>query len=144
MIGMSRTRSIRKTLTRNDSGETGAHMAGIHVPKKEEVLSFFPVLDKKALNPRCQMAFLDEEGRWWHFSFIYYNNKFFGGSRNEYRLTGMTAYFKKNNLKAGDTVFLVENQDGSRTISFSRRQNLRVSTDGVLKLNTTWQVVDRR
>lgn len=118
-------------------------MAGIHVPKKEEVLSFFPALEKTVLNPRCIMTFLDEEGLFWQFAFIYYNNKFYGGTRNEYRLTGMTSFFRQNNLKSGDTVFLVENEEGSRTISFSRKQNLRVATDGVLKLKSIWQVVDR-
>lgn len=118
-------------------------MAGIHVPKKEEVLSFFPALDKTTLNPRCLMTFIDEEGLFWQFAFIYYNNKFFGGTRNEYRLTGMTAFFRQNNLKSGDTVFLVGNEDGSRTISFSRKQNLRVASGGVLKLKSIWQVVDR-
>lgn len=118
-------------------------MAGIHVPKQEKFLSFFPELDKTVLNPRCWIAFTDDDGLDWQFAFIYYNNKFFGGTRNEYRLTGMTAFFRQNNLKSGDTVFLVVNGDGSRTISFSRKESLRVAAGGVLKLKSTWQVVDR-
>ena len=36
-----RTNAVEKILSRNDTGETGGHQAGIHVPKKKEILSFF-------------------------------------------------------------------------------------------------------
>ncbi|NMB71337.1 MAG: hypothetical protein GYA22_04220 [Bacteroidales bacterium] len=140
---MPGTTSISKILTRNDTGETGGHMAGIHVPKRGEILSFFPPLDKKFLNPRCQLTFIDDAGFFWLFNFIYYNNKFFGGTRNEYRLTGMTAFFRQYNLKSGDTVFLVRNEDGSGRIFFSKKETLRVAMGEVLKLKSSWQIISR-
>ena len=40
-------RSISKILSANDTGETGGHQAGILVPKQEEILSFFPPLERR-------------------------------------------------------------------------------------------------
>ena len=36
---------ITKTLSANDTGETGANQAGILIPKQPEILSYFPDLD---------------------------------------------------------------------------------------------------
>ena len=73
---------IEKTLSRNDTGETGSHQAGIAIPKKKGILSFFPDLDNKIKNPRILLNFTDSSGKLWEFSFIYYNNKYFDGTRN--------------------------------------------------------------
>ena len=89
---ITRTNAIEKMLSRNDTGETGGHQAGILIPKKPEILSFFPSLNSEEKNPRLLITFHDHMGEQWSFYFIYYNNKFFGGTRNEYRLTGMTKY----------------------------------------------------
>ena len=40
----NRPKAITKTLSLNDSGETGGHQAGICVPKGGDVLIFFPDL----------------------------------------------------------------------------------------------------
>ena len=93
--------TISKTLSPNDVGDTGAHQAGMHIPKQEEILSFFPALDTATKNPRCIMRFVDDAGSIWKFAFIYYNNKFFGGTRNEYRLTRMTPFINEHQLRAG-------------------------------------------
>ena len=82
---------VTKLLSANDTGETGGHQAGICVPKRQEILSFFPTLDSRTKNPRMTIVFhCMNSGEKWTFNYIYYNNKFFGGTRNEYRLTGMT------------------------------------------------------
>jgi hypothetical protein len=96
--------AIEKILSANDTGETGGHQAGICVPKAENILSFFPPLNPELKNPRQVLDIKDDAGTFWSFNFIYYNNRFFGGTRNEYRLTGMTAFFREFNLKDGDKI----------------------------------------
>src|SRR5687768_13545551 len=96
--------TISKMLSANDVGETGAHQAGILVPRDQSVLSFFPKLEINKKNPRVHIKFIDANGKSWFFAFIYYNNRLFGGTRNEYRLTRMTPYFKENDLRPGDEI----------------------------------------
>ena len=144
--------AITKVLSMNDTGETGGHQAGILIPKGGEVLKFFPDLGCEEKNPRVAMYFTDEAGKEWKLNFIYYNNKFFdkNGTRNEYRLTGMTAYFRENGLKAGDTVTLIHGDDGTDYIQYKRRMNvnikLSVTEDGQIKkrlvLGSNWKVID--
>ncbi|HWA09478.1 MAG TPA: ATP-binding protein [Chthoniobacteraceae bacterium] len=109
---MESTTVFRKVLSLNDTGETGAHVAGLLVPKTD--LSFFPALDLAEKNPRAEVVATDPDGRTWSLNFIYYNNEFFGGTRNEYRLTGLTAFFSANDLHAGDAVVLEKNTAGIR------------------------------
>jgi len=126
---------IKKILTQNDTGETGAHQAGILVPKAYEILGFFPKLDQKTKNPRVSITFIDNAGDKWIFNFIYYNNKFFGGTRNEYRLTGMTRYFKSKNLKAGDEIHF-STFENSYYIDHKKSNS---GTEGnTIKLTNTW------
>ena len=132
------TNAIEKTLSKNDTGETGGHQAGICVPKSPEILGFFPQLEAKIKNPRVPLDIIDDAGREWTFVFIYYNNRFFGGTRNEYRLTGMTAFFREFNLKAGDKVFLHRESPHVIRITCKRAGKQQ----GVLKLSTTWKVID--
>jgi len=137
----ARTHRIRKILSPNDTGETATHQAGILVPKTGGVLEFFPALQKQVKNPRCTLVFLDEDQvTKWSFEFIYYNGKFFGGTRNEYRLTGMTAYIRSRNLKSGDAIELSRDEHGRLHI---RAQTSRAVSDeeGVLKLAPGWKVI---
>jgi len=102
---------IAKVLSPNDVGKTGGHQAGILIPKIGEILDYFPPLDTNTRNPSVFISFKDESTERWKFRFVYYNNKFFGGTRNEYRLTHMTKFFKAKNLKEGDTIiFYMENE----------------------------------
>src|SRR5690349_3215959 len=98
--------AIIKELSANDTGDTGGHQAGILVPKEPRILSFFPQLDGTTKNPRHHLIFHDDDGGRWEFAFIYYNNRYFDGTRNEYRLTRMTPYLRGNGLKPGDHVIL--------------------------------------
>ena len=132
------TNAIEKTLSKNDTGETGGHQAGILVPKDPEILGFFPQLEASIKNPRVPLDLLDDTGREWTFMFIYYNGKFFGGTRNEYRVTGMTAYLREFNLKAGDKVILRRESPRVLRITFKRAG----IQQGVLKLSATWKVID--
>jgi hypothetical protein len=131
-------KTISKTLSSNDTGETGGHQAGILVPKEPEILSFFPKLDKSHKNPRANLLFVDAEDYEWNFVFIYYNNKFFGGTRNEYRLTGMTRYIRENNLKQGDEMVMSVDDEGKRSIACKRKDTV---ADGPLVLKGTWKVI---
>ncbi len=140
MINAMRPNAIRKELSANDTGETGGHQAGILVPKDPEILSFFPPLDGSKKNPRHLLNFTDGSEEKWGFSFIYYNNKFFGGTRNEYRLTCMTEFMRSHNLKAGDELVLSREDGSCYRISFKRKHD-PVSADGKLRLGSTWKVV---
>ena len=93
---------VVKRLTRNDLGLTGGHQAGICVPFKIVKLGFFPELDSSIKNPRLDIPF-SFAGQTIVFSYVYYNGRLIGdGTRNEYRLTGMTKFFKDNNCAVDD------------------------------------------
>jgi len=132
---------IEKTLSKNDTGETGSHQAGIAIPKKKEILSFFPDLDKKTKNPRIKLNFTDSSGKIWEFSFIYYNNKFFGGTRNEYRLTGTTRYIKKYSLKEGDIITFNKYENNQYTIGYTEEENSPEISENIIILGKTWRTV---
>lgn len=137
------TYSISKVLSPNDAGETGGHQAGFLVPKDPDILDFFPALGTDEKNPRVHLQFKDDSGDTWEFAFIYYNNKFFGGTRNEYRLTRMTGYFKSNNLSSGDEVFLGRDDDNNHYVWYERANDTSGDDTGVLKLGSSWKLIQR-
>jgi len=140
-MNRNRPSTISKILSANDTGETKTHQAGICIPKKPEILAFFPSLDNSKKNPRQTINFEDNSGDYWKWSFIYYNGKFFGGTRNEYRLTGMTAFIKSNNLKAGDSVTLSRSHDSEYKIEYHHNKELNNEENNVLRLGSTWKVI---
>jgi hypothetical protein len=136
---------IEKTLSANDTGETGGHQAGLLIPRNPKVLAFFPKLDPALKNPRDVIDVVDEAGEDWSFNFIYYNNHRFGGTRNEYRLTGMTDFIRRHGLKTGDVVTFTRTD--KRTIAVTCRRKdavVTVSESGrkTLKLAGSWRVVE--
>lgn len=145
-------KAITKVLSLNDSGETGGHQAGILIPKAGDVLRFFPDLEEGEKNPRVALYFMDDTGKEWKFNFIHYNNKFFDkkGTRNEYRLTGMTAFFRENSLKAGDIITLIHEKDDNYIIRYKRSRTLNMkivsAEDGTEKkrliLGSNWKVIE--
>ena len=149
---MRKPRAITKVLSMNDTGETGGHQAGILIPKGNDALHFFPDLGNTEKNPRVSLYFTDQNGKVWKFNFIYYNNKFFDpkGTRNEYLLTGMTAYIRGNGLKAGDTVTLIHGEDDVDAITYTRATAPAIKTslaeDGTVRkrltLGSAWKVID--
>ncbi|AIQ38568.1 hypothetical protein R50345_30520 [Paenibacillus sp. FSL R5-0345] len=135
--------AISKVLSPNDTGETGGHQAGMLIPKVDGVLSFFPTLGSATKNPRYRLNFLDDIGQVWKFNFIYYNNRFFGGTRNEYRLTGMTSFIKQNNLKAGDSIILKGNtEEDQLEIHYERYNNIDEAEDDIIHLGSSWKVIN--
>ena len=108
---------IEKVLTRNDTGQTGSHQSGIAIPKK--VLSFFPGLNPDLKNPCLELEFEDENGDLWGLEFIYYNNKLFGGTRNEFRLKGTSKFIRKFGLTSGDSIIFERISDHKYKILYS-------------------------
>lgn len=145
---MNRPKKISKLLSTNDTGANGTHQAGILVPKDMEILSFFPYLDEKVKNPRTRLAFTDESGQTWFFSFIYYNNKFFGGTRNEYRLTGMTRFHRVLDARPGDTLLFSRDDNENYSVALKRATEIpAVEINGQgkthvrLTASSIWKVV---
>jgi hypothetical protein len=98
-------KTFSKTLSANDVGATGAHQGGILIPKTEaELLAFLPRLDISVKNPDAWLECLDEDGTIRRLRFVYYNNKLHDakGTRNEFRVTYLTRYFKEMGAKEGD------------------------------------------
>lgn len=147
-----RVKAICKVLSANDTGETGGHQAGICVPKGSDALLFFPDLGNAIKNPRVSMVFVDDWGQRWSFNFIYYNNKFhsLNGTRNEYRLTGLTRFFRENGLRAGDEIMLIHSSDGQDYIKFEKaglgESSSVMCDDGIVRtkltINENWRVID--
>lgn len=149
--------AIEKILSRNDVGETDAHQSGILVPKKGEILSFFPLLDKRKLNPRTTLTFYDDSGHPWEFVFIYYNNKPYyknnppgSGTRDEYHLTCMTAFMRKYGLAAGDSLVFRKYDNGRLEIGKGPLVKAEVEApepeelEEVLVLSSKWKFVKIR
>jgi len=135
---------ISKILSINDVGKNKSHQAGILVPKNAEFLTFFPSLDSSKKNPRKAIIFEDTSGKEWEFMFIYYNNKFFGGTRNEYRLTRMTGFFRYYELEPEDELFFSKGErDTSYQISYNRKKQSDIEDDSVLRVSRAWKVVSR-
>lgn len=108
--------AFSKRLTANDTGESGGHQAGIHVPKGEkELIAFLPKLDASIKNPDAWLTCTDAEGREWSFRYVFYNNKMHdpGGTRDEYRITHMTKYFRAFGAVEGDFFKISSNRHNS-------------------------------
>lgn len=98
-------KTFNKILSANDVGSTGGHQAGVLIPKSEELLAFLPNLDPSVKNPDAWIECEDEDGILHKFRFVYYNNKLHDkdGTRNEYRITHMTKYFREAGASEGDS-----------------------------------------
>ncbi len=131
---------ISKRLSITDTGENGCHQAGILVPKDITILPFFPPLDGSIKNPRCGITFTDHFGEKWTFNFIYYNGAKFDRGKNEYRLTGMTKFFRAYNVKTGDKLVFKRDLNGFYFIEHDIKKDKK-SPAGRLKLSNSWKVV---
>ncbi|RDK09131.1 EcoRII N-terminal effector-binding domain-containing protein [Cupriavidus lacunae] len=146
------TTEIRKKLSANDVGATGGHQAGILVPKEEQILSFFPTLDKTVKNPRMKLVVFERESRErWEFNFIYYNNKLFKegagkGTRNEYRITGMTKFMRAIDAKVDDVLVFSRDENASFEVDIVRSNaSFSLQMDGdTLVLGGGWTVIPSR
>jgi hypothetical protein len=99
-------------------------------------------------NPREVIRALDESNHIWRLNYIFYNNKFFGGTRNEHRLTGISGFLRKASARAGDFVEISRNEDSSLyTISLVRSNDKDRSKKRTFKSKTrivsigNWEIV---
>lgn len=138
-----------KSLSANDVGTTGSHMAGVLVPKSDrELLNFFPPLDASTINPSAWIDCRMPDGSPLRLRFVYYNNRLHipGGTRNEYRITYLTKFLRDVGAKEGD-LFEIAKEDGSsiyaiRVTSMSGTEPAD-DHDGPIriKLRTGWREV---
>jgi hypothetical protein len=94
-----------KMLSANDVGTTGGHQGGILIPKGEtQLLAILPGLDPEIKNPDAWLDCVDDAEQALRFRFVYYNNKLHdeNGTRNEFRMTHMTKWFRDNGAREGD------------------------------------------
>lgn len=115
-----------KSLSANDVGSTGGHQGGILIPKGEqELLAILPKLNADTKNPDAWIRCIDDSGHDMKFRFVYYNNKLHdpGGTRNEYRITHMTGWFRDVGASEGDN-FEISKAENERHFSIAiRRQS---------------------
>jgi len=98
-------KSVLKTLSENDVGTTKSHQAGFLIPKEFVKKGLFEELSSESLNPRLRLRLVDlTGGSEIYCSYIFYNNRNFGGTRLEYRLTGLTRWIKNQGLRSGDVI----------------------------------------
>lgn len=138
-------KEIRKILSANDIGKTGAHQAGILVPKDEQILGFFPSLDGSIKNPRITLVMREKsDSTRWDFNFIYYNNRLFGGTRNEFRLTCMTKYLRSISAHVGDEIVFSTDENASYILDIARKPRGAplLNEDGFLVLGGGWTVIN--
>ena len=135
-------KTISKTLSANDLGLTGGHQSGILVPKRLlDQVSFFPTLSAREKNPRVKLSFqVRNSADSLFLNFIYYNSKFFGGTRNEYRLTGLGPYLRKIGASPGDIIKVSESH-GKLFLEHEVRDNSAAPKR--LSLTGEWAVNDR-
>ncbi len=133
---------ISKVLTANDIGLTGTHQAGICVPRRPELLRGFPALNHEVKNPRIELdVTVPDDASVWPLMYIYYNNKFFGGTRNEYRLTGTTAFMRRYSASVGDELVLTRVGVTRYRMSLERvNSGVTFSSTGALILSGGWKI----
>lgn len=129
-------------MSKNDLGITKSHQAGILIPKDLVRKGFFPELDSSQFNPRVVIDIQCGE-RTYSFNYIYYNNKLFDqGTRNEYRLTGMSKFFRQENIEEGDSIQFVRNDSNKEySIVIHRESEKSVAafdSDSPLIIRSNW------
>jgi len=135
--------NLSKKLSANDLGLTGTHQAGILIPKNSLLLEFFPILQKEIFNPRSNIIVIDKNSsEKWIFNFIYYNNKLWEGTRNEYRLTRMTKYLRQSFAKPNDEVSFFKDEKGKVFIEIIyNNDNDNDNDNDVIILGNGWTSV---
>ncbi|MEZ2586678.1 type II restriction endonuclease [Kluyvera intermedia] len=79
-----------KRLSANDTGATGGHQVGLYIPSNIVEMLFPSISHTRELNPSINLTaqISSHECPESEVRAIYYNNKSFGGTRNEKRITG--------------------------------------------------------
>ena len=130
-------KSVQKTLSDNDVGATNSNQAGFLIPKEFIKHGLFEEVTNETLNPRLRLKFIDLKDRSEIYcSYIFYNNKNFGGTRLEYRLTGLTRWIKNHGLRSGDVIQItrIGTHDYSVDILKGKRKPSTLSTESWVAL----------
>lgn len=106
---------VRKALSANDLGATGSHQSAIVIPAADA--HKLAPLDENTENPSADLVVrhgaTDEASVW---RLIHYNGRQLGHStRDEYRLSGTTAFLR--HFRAGPGDYLVISRDGQGALS---------------------------
>ncbi|KQP57184.1 EcoRII N-terminal effector-binding domain-containing protein [Agreia sp. Leaf283] len=140
--------SVQKKLSANDVGDTGGHQDGILIPKHVDILNLLPKLPTGETNPRLTVRFEDlDDGEAWSFQYIYYNGKTLGHStRDEYRLTGFSGFYRKHNAVQGGYVELSRSSDNKYYIRYTgpAAELAADEDDDVVVLSGTWTTIRSR
>jgi hypothetical protein len=81
---------IIKRLSGNDTGLTGGHQVGVYYPRSFFEYFFPEILTRKVKNPKnlINSCYFPNENENIHdITVTWYNNKYFGGTRDEFRIT---------------------------------------------------------
>ena len=116
---------FEKVLTANDTGHSRGHQAGIHVPKgQQDLIALLPQLSAAEKNPSVWLSAVDEQETRWQFRYVYYNNSLHGatGTRDEFRITHMTSYFRAVGARPGD-VLIIRGSPGTGEIAIEVRKD---------------------
>jgi hypothetical protein len=130
-------KSALKKLSENDVGETNSHQSGFLIPKEFVRNGLFEVLPVDVLNPRLKLRITDlTDGSSLYLSYIFYNNRNFGGTRFEYRLTGLTRWIKNHGLRSGDVLQITrtDKHEYSVDILKGERKPTTLSTESWIAL----------
>lgn len=138
--------SVSKVLSANDLGLTGTHQAGILIPKRSEIISFFPALDESKRNPSCEVAvFVPAIGHYLELKYIHYNGKKTKTStRDEYRLTRMTGILREMGAVEGDRLEFNRNSNGEIHLTLSHdsaNDESEIVSGEVVQLSSGWRLV---
>lgn len=124
-------------MTENDLGVTKSHQAGFLIPHRLMGYGVFPLLNDESLNPRLKLILVDSESNLrYGVNYIKYNNKHFGGTRNEYRITGIARFLRLNLLKPGDSIVFRSLEVQELGISFVRNRNVQLNA-----VNEKWSIL---
>jgi len=139
--------TVSKKLSANDLGLTGTHQSGILIPKNSSILGIFPSLDLSMMNPRKEITIKElDSGDTWRFNFIYYNNKLWGGTRDEYRLTYINKYLRYSNAKRGDSLVFHRSDTESLFMELSANEESHTMETGDMHLKVSagdWRVLSK-
>lgn len=138
---------VWKTLSKNDTGETGSHQSGISIVKNIARAGIFPILTTETKNPETTVVFKDENDIKWEFHYKYYNDAFFGKEKgkghDEYRLTCVKDYLRYYSIKSGDQIWFGLSENGERLIGFERQSDSQQDQDdGTIHIRGGWRIIN--
>lgn len=121
--GTGRLIKFAKILSANDLGLTGSHQAGITVPKRSPLADLIPVEVHPTENPRLELhPVCSNLSRTVTLTLIYYNNVLRGGTRNEFRLTGISWLRNDLGAQVGDVLEFYLEANELKRVSLAGKQ----------------------